>query len=488
MSWQVEGYRAVRQLGDGASGRVVLAEQKTIGTPVAIKYLSDELRHDTQYLAAFRAEARLLSALDSPHVVRLWEYVEGPGGAAIVMELVDGVSLRAVLNEHGPTTPEAALCVLKGSLAGLGAAHRVGVVHRDYKPENVLVDTAGVSKLADFGIAVRSGRGAEVAGTPSYMAPEQWQGAPASPTTDIYAATATFFECLTGRPPFAADDLSMLRRQHEHVLVRVDDIPSALRDLVKSGLAKDPTRRHRDADELLSSLETIARSAYGDDWEERGRRELARRVALLAALLPLAGAVGGGLALARTVLGGLLVLGLLGGFGVTMIPTSDTTAAGPPTTVTRPAITAPGTTAPPDTPTIAPSSAQPTAGPTTTAPPPPPPPPPAALKVQQLSITSFQYQGLSTTVAVAVHVVTTTTGSFTLKIRYAGSNVDNSPGGLYVVERSFNLSGATSYDIPDTLDAFSYGCAAAWVGVGVSTTPAAQGGGPTYADLISPPC
>src|SRR5690349_4891464 len=203
MAREVLGYRAVRELGGGATGRVALATHEPTGTPVAIKYLSAELLGSQ--LAAFRAEARLLCGLDSPNVVRLWEYVEESSRAAIVMELVNGVTLREMLGRQGPTEPEAALCVLKGSLLGLAAAHAAGVVHRDYKPENVLIDVAGQSKLADFGIATRAGRSVDVSGTPSYMAPEQWRGEPAGPASDIYAATATFVECLTGRPPFAAD-------------------------------------------------------------------------------------------------------------------------------------------------------------------------------------------------------------------------------------------------------------------------------------------
>ena len=105
----------------------------------------------------FRGEARVLASLEDPNVVRLYEYVESPSGAAIVMELVDGVSVREILSRQGATTAEAALVVLQGSLLGLAAAHARGVVHRDYKPENVLVNGYGVSKLTDFGIAARAG-------------------------------------------------------------------------------------------------------------------------------------------------------------------------------------------------------------------------------------------------------------------------------------------------------------------------------------------
>lgn len=180
-AWQVPGYTEIRELGAGAAGRVVMARHDADGALVAIKYLSDELRNDVGFVARFRHEARVLNTLKSPHSVRLYDYVETGAGAAIVMELINGVALRALLRSEGPTGPEAALLVLKGSLMGLAAAHSAGVVHRDFKPENVMVEADGKSKLVDFGIAVRSGNGDAPAGTPPYMAPEQWVGGPARP-------------------------------------------------------------------------------------------------------------------------------------------------------------------------------------------------------------------------------------------------------------------------------------------------------------------
>ncbi|WP_229342680.1 serine/threonine-protein kinase [Streptomyces flavotricini] len=293
-AWTVPGYAQVRELGSGGSGRVVLAVHEATGTPVAVKYLSDRLREDPAFVGEFRAEARLLGGLDTPYVVRLYEYVEAPAGAAIVMELVDGISLRALLKQAGQADPEAALVVLKGSLLGLAAAHRAGVVHRDYKPENVLVSADGSSKLVDFGIAARRGETPGVAGTPAYMAPEQWQGRPASPAADVYAATATFFECLTGRKPFAGENFAELAVQHIEAPVPETEAPEPVRPLIRRGLAKAPEERPENAEEFVSELEGVALAAYGPDWEERGQRKLAALAALLPLLFPSAGAPAAG--------------------------------------------------------------------------------------------------------------------------------------------------------------------------------------------------
>ncbi|MER6125068.1 serine/threonine-protein kinase [Streptomyces sp. NPDC001795] len=303
--WTVGGYTAVRELGSGGSGRVVLATQDATGTPVAIKYLSDRLCDDERFLAGFRTEARLLGTLGSPHVVQLYEYVETPQGAAIVMELVDGVPLRALLREEGATGPEAALTVLKGSLLGLAAAHAAGVVHRDYKPDNVLVAGDGSSKLVDFGIAVPSGqKGGELVGTPVYMAPEQWTGRPASPASDVYAATATFFECLTGAKPYSGTTAMELAIQHMEAPIPDELAPEAVRPLIRSGLAKTPEERPATAAGFVAELEAVATAAYGDDWEERGRRKLAALAALLPLLFPLSEpGASGTTALAETTLG-----------------------------------------------------------------------------------------------------------------------------------------------------------------------------------------
>ncbi|MEZ0090763.1 protein kinase [Streptacidiphilus sp. EB129] len=309
MEWSVSGYQDIRELGSGGSGRVALALHEETGTPVAIKYLAPALSQDADYLQKFRAEARLLDGLESPYVVRLYEYVEEPGGAAIVMELVDGIALRALLREAGATTPEAALVVLKGSLLGLAAAHRVGVVHRDYKPENVLVSADGSSKLVDFGIAVRSGHRLEkgkgaIAGTPPYMSPEQWAGRPASPASDVYAATATFFECLTGARPYPGTTLIELAVQHTTAPIPAEETPEPVRPLILRGLAKDAEERPAGAAAFVEELEAVAGAAYGPDWERRGQADLLALAALLPLLFPSAGGIPGSTtSLATTVLG-----------------------------------------------------------------------------------------------------------------------------------------------------------------------------------------
>jgi eukaryotic-like serine/threonine-protein kinase len=279
-------------LGTGATGRVVLAVHDQSQQEVAIKYLASRLVSDPGFLARFREEARLLTELDVPQVVRLYEYVEDPSrGAAIVMELVNGASLHEMISRRGPTGPESALAVLKGSLLGLAAAHAMGVVHRDYKPENVLVDTAGNSKLADFGVAVKAGRRVPSAGTPLYMAPEQWAGAQPSPATDIYAATAVFYECLTGEPPFSGR-IGQLRREHESAPVPASMLDQPLQRLVGRGMAKNPADRPGDAVSFIAELEQVAVDAYGADWEERGKEHLAERVAALLLLLIRGGVTG----------------------------------------------------------------------------------------------------------------------------------------------------------------------------------------------------
>jgi eukaryotic-like serine/threonine-protein kinase len=383
-AWAVPGYTEERELGHGASARVVAATRDDTGQQVAIKYLAPRLLGDPNFLARFREEVELLASIDVPHVVRLFDYVEAPGeGAAIVMELVDGVSLHEMITRQGATSPESALVVLKGSLLGLAAAHQLGIVHRDYKPENVLVDGAGNSKLTDFGVAVKAGQRAPVGGTPLYMAPEQWNGEPATPASDIYAATAVFFECLTGQTPFSGR-LEHLAMQHQTAPIPVGLFDRPLQALIERGLAKDPRDRPAHAVEFVAELNEVADDAYGADWEERGRGELGKRAAALLLLLlgGIAGATGG--SFAATLLGGAgrkkkaviagAALGIFAAIAVTTttLALTGSNSSGSPGTANHAAdaaATNPGTAGPPATgsPTASPSTTgSPTASPSTT--------------------------------------------------------------------------------------------------------------------------
>ncbi len=265
--WRIPGYTTVRVLRRGPGGVLAVAVDDVSGGTVAIRYLGDLLLDDDMFRQAFRDEVRALRRIDAPNVVRVLDYVETPRGAAIVMEFVRGGSLLASLATHGPTPTESALAVLKNSLHGLAVAHRAGLVHGDYRPRAVLITTGGECKLVDFGLVPRTGRRA---GTLAYRPPTHLATGLPGPAGDLYAASATFVECLTGRTPVAGDD-------------RTAQLPEPVRGLARRGLSVDPTGPATDAGALLEQLETAATRGYGRDWERRGRRQLAGRATRLAA-------------------------------------------------------------------------------------------------------------------------------------------------------------------------------------------------------------
>jgi serine/threonine-protein kinase len=279
---------------------VVAAIQDATGNEVAIKYLNARYFRNPEFVERFREEAALLAEIRHPNVVQLYDYIETDEGSAMVMELVPGPTLHRLLHENGRMGPEAALSVMRGSLLGLGAAHERGVVHRDYKPSNVLLNAYGISKLADFGVAERAEPEVETdpdatmpggVGTPAYMAPEQWDGAPARPVTDIYAVTASFFECLTGKVPYSADTVYELEEKHRTAPIPLAEVPEQVQQLVAHGLAKDPAERPQDVGTFVAEVERTAAEVYGVEWEERGREDI---VVMLWPLLGLFGGLGDG--------------------------------------------------------------------------------------------------------------------------------------------------------------------------------------------------
>lgn len=286
--WRLPGYTEIETLGVGGFGRVVLAKHQPSGVLVAVKYLHARYLTNPAIVDGFRREASLLAAVPSPHVVRVFDFVLQLEGAALVMEAVPGVSLKAILAADGALAPESALAVLKGSLLGLAAAHGVGVVHRDYKPDNVLVNDRGESKLVDFGLAVLDGQLGLSAGSPAYMAPEQWAGQPGTPATDVYAATCVFFQCVTGEKPFAAATSAEFKTLHEFAPLPLQAVPEQLRGLISRGMAKDPAQRPPTAGAFVAELQAAAVTAYGEDWERVGWQRLAARATALLALSPLA--------------------------------------------------------------------------------------------------------------------------------------------------------------------------------------------------------
>ncbi|MDH6130207.1 serine/threonine-protein kinase [Kitasatospora sp. GP82] len=266
-NWLAPGYVEIRQLSDGARGRFALVRKDRSDELRVIQYLFVGPTVDGADAHRIRREAALLARGSDPGVVRIHEVLDAPDGVsiALVMEAVQGPVLRGLLSAR-PLRPEAALAVLHDTLLGMVAAHERGIVHRDFGPDNVLVTSVGRGKLTNIGVAAQ--------GAPAYRAPELWSGGPASPASDLYAAGATLFECLTGTQPFrgTAAELPVL---HRTAGAQLDELPEPVRPLVARAMAKDPRERYSDAGAFVADLVAVAGAAYGPDWLEHGVQALA---------------------------------------------------------------------------------------------------------------------------------------------------------------------------------------------------------------------
>jgi len=249
-------------LGRGAMGQVFRGTVRGSGAPVAVKVLKPELVSDTQVVARFFQERSILTSVDHPNVTKVLDLVVEGDTLGIVMELVEGQDLRRYLRMRG-TLPPGEAVRLVGQLQGLAAVHAAGIVHRDVKPENVLVSTAGgqmVLKLTDFGVS-RLSYGASLTkmtsliGTPEYMAPELADHDTATPAADLYSAGIVLYELLAGRTPFAGGHpIAVLRRQIEQPPPPIPGAPAELWAQIELLLAKDPRSRPASAVAALDRL------------------------------------------------------------------------------------------------------------------------------------------------------------------------------------------------------------------------------------------
>jgi eukaryotic-like serine/threonine-protein kinase len=256
-------YRLERLLGRGGMASVHLARDTELDRPVALKLLAESLGGDESLRRRFVREARLAARLSHPNVVSVFDAGEDGGRPYIVMEYVDGENLAELLTRGGPIPPDEARGLALQAAQGLAHAHAAGLVHRDVKPQNLILRRDGTLKIADFGIA----RAAEataltqagtVLGTAAYLSPEQALGEEVSPATDVYSLGVVLYELLAGRTPFQVETLDDLARRPamEVAPVRelVPDVPRDLEDVVMHCLARNPEYRPRDGAQLAREL------------------------------------------------------------------------------------------------------------------------------------------------------------------------------------------------------------------------------------------
>jgi serine/threonine-protein kinase len=261
-------YRVETPIASGGMSTVYRGLDMRLERPVALKVMDARYARDHQFLARFAREARAIAQLKHPGLVAIYDQGQDATHPFLVMELVEGGTLRELLSERGPMPPHAVAAVLRPVLGGLGAAHRTGLVHRDIKPENVLISDDGEVKLVDFGLVRATAEAgitstSVILGTAGYLSPEQVEGRPTGPRSDVYSAGIMAFELLTGAVPFRGDNaLSVAHQRLERDVPppssTIDGVPPQFDEFIARATARDPEDRFADAVVMGAQLETIA--------------------------------------------------------------------------------------------------------------------------------------------------------------------------------------------------------------------------------------
>jgi serine/threonine-protein kinase len=264
-------YRVTRKLGGGGMADVYLAEDQELGRRVAVKILHSRYANDDQFVERFRREATHAAGLSHPNIVSIFDRGETEGSYFIVMEYVEGRTLKELIRSRGPCPVPVAIAYTRQILSALRYAHRNGVIHRDIKPHNVIVDPEGVVKVTDFGIA-RAGASqmteeGAIIGTAQYLSPEQARGAPVDQTSDLYSTGIVLFELLTASVPFTGDTPVEIAMKHlsEAPAAPSDlrpEIPDDLDLVVLRALSKEPGERYQSAAAMDADLETVAHGGH----------------------------------------------------------------------------------------------------------------------------------------------------------------------------------------------------------------------------------
>ena len=262
-------YEVLEALGSGGMADVYLAHDEVLDRDVALKVLNRRFSGDAEFVERFRREARSAATLSHPNVVPIYDRGEAEDGACYIsMEYLPGGTLKERILRDSPMDPRAVAEVAAQIAEALEAAHEGGVIHRDVKPQNVLVTRAGDVKVGDFGIARAESSGTmtgnEILGTAAYMSPEQAAGRPVDPRSDLYSLGVVMYEMLTGEPPFAADGSVSAAMKHANETPvpprdKNPDVPGAINEIVVRLLSKDPDDRPPGAGALADELRSLAR-------------------------------------------------------------------------------------------------------------------------------------------------------------------------------------------------------------------------------------